>query len=135
MGFDFGYKTGDPGCFQEVASPFSNDPPSLSLTERRNCPNWDCSLPGDAMYSVTCRNPEGQQFKEADISANVDMFIFVKARGGYIYEYTAGEKMTVFTPGDKAISHIGKHYDDIGAAMCMMNLVYSLHPFILQPKK
>ena len=108
MGFDFGYKTGDPGCFEEDHSLFQNDPPSLSFTTARDCPNWDCSLPDDAMYSVDCRNPDGQQFREAEIAANVDMYIFVKAQGGYVYEYTAGEILTVYTPGDRAISHIGK---------------------------
>jgi hypothetical protein len=106
MGFDFGWKTGDPGCFNEAVSPFHADGSSLGSTEARSCPNWDCSLPPTAVYSVACSTPEGAQFKEADITSNIDMHIYVKAKGGYLYEYKAGETLHVVTPGGKAISHI-----------------------------
>ncbi|CAB9519020.1 expressed unknown protein [Seminavis robusta] len=106
LGFDFGWKTGDPGCFDETDQAFAPNGANLGATSVRSCPNWDCSLPASATYSVDCKNAEGAQFTDATISANLDMYVIVKAQGLYLYKYEEGTSLDVITPGGKAISHI-----------------------------
>jgi hypothetical protein len=61
------------------------------------------------IYSVTCRSPDGNQFRLADIAPSVDMAVFVKGGtgGGNLYTLEAGQKYTgLHVPTGQAISHI-----------------------------
>ena len=105
LGFDFGWKTGDPGCFDEIQSPFTADGNTLIATPVRDCPDCDNSVK-HATYQVNCKGAEGNQFKFAEITSSTDMYVYAKAQSGYLFEYKAGTKLTVSTPGYKAISHL-----------------------------
>ena len=94
LGFDFGWKTGDPGCFNEIQSPFTADEETLMQTKIRDCPDCDGTVP-HATYQVNCRGAEGNQFKFADITASTDMYVYAKAQSGYLFEYKAGTQLTV----------------------------------------
>ena len=105
LGFDFGWKTGEPGCFNEIQSPFTADDETLMQTRIRECTDCEGTVP-HATYQVNCREAEGNRFKFADITASTDMFVYAKAQtgSGYLFGYSAGTQLTVSTPGYQAIT-------------------------------
>lgn len=105
MGFDFGWKSPDPGCVdheQEFSGGY------LSLTKLATaCDNCDTNNVGT--YDLECYGQDGNQFKYANITSATDVYVFVKggSLGGSLYLLEAQEthhKMR--TPTGQAISHI-----------------------------
>lgn len=106
MGFDFGWKSPDPGCI-DTAQPYNGG--YLSMTDLANdC--VDCDTTNVGNYTMDCHGVEsGGQFTEVDLSSSVDVAVFIKGGkdGGHLYFL---ESETVYSnlkvPNGQAISHI-----------------------------